>query len=76
MGLYKVSFAPVSIIFKKISRAGLAQWYRVHLIGERSGFDTRSWKPEMTLGIVAHKQQKSEGDNESILDLKSIGRVT
>ena len=43
--------------------------------GERSGFDARSCQPGMTLGIIAHKQQKNIGDDWSTLTLKLMGRV-
>ena len=42
---------------------------------KQSGFDARSPQPEMALGIVAHKGQKSKGDDESTLALKPIGKV-
>ena len=44
-------------------------------LGERSGFNAQSQQPEMTLGIIVHKQQKNAGDNESILDSKLVDRV-
>ena len=53
----------------------LEQWYRARLRGERSGFDARSWQPEMTLGNTARKQQKSAGNDRSTLTLKFMGRV-
>ena len=31
--------------------------------GERSGFDAWSHQPEMTLGNITHKRQKSAGDD-------------
>ena len=46
-----------------VSRVELALWYRVRLRGEQSGFDAQSRQPEMTLGIIARKQQKSAVDD-------------
>ena len=40
-----------------------------------SWFTSQSQQPDMTLGIIAHKWQKSAGDNESIQASKSMGRV-
>ena len=48
-------------------RVGLVQWYRACLGGEKSGFDAQSRQPEITLGILVHKRQKSTGDDESTL---------
>ena len=51
------------------------QWYPVRLWGEGCGFDAQSQQPEMTLGIIQQKCQKSTGDDESILTLKLVSRV-
>ena len=53
----------------------LLQWYRAHLQGEQYGFDAQSRQPEMTLGIIAHKWQKSIVDEWSTLTLKLMDRV-
>ena len=57
------------------SRVRLAQWYHAHLRGERSGFDSWSQQPEMTLGNIACKRQKSASNDRSTLTLKLMGRV-
>ena len=57
------------------SRAGLPQWYRVHLTSEQSRFNAQSWQPEMTLEIIACKPKKTTGDDRSTLTLKPMGRV-
>ena len=51
-------------------------WICAHLTGERSGFNAWTQEPEMTLGIVVRKRQKSTGDDESTLVLKTMGRIT
>ena len=42
---------------------------------DRSGFDAQSRQPEMTLGNIARKWQKSTGDDRSNLTLKLMGRL-
>ena len=49
-----------------------AQWYCARLTGERSGFDSQCWQPEMGLGIIAHKQHKSAGEYTSSLTLEPM----